>query len=38
MLSLFGKTCGFFGIELQLLVHVRCLPAERNGLQLLIHI
>jgi hypothetical protein len=31
-LGLVGKPCGFFRIELQLLVRVWCLPAERTGL------
>ena len=37
-LRLAGESSGFFGIELQLLVRVSCLPAERTGLKLLIHI
>jgi hypothetical protein len=31
-----GESCGFFRIELQLLVHVWCLLAERTGLKLLV--
>jgi hypothetical protein len=38
MASPAGEACGFFRIELQLLVPAWCLPAQRTGLQLPVHV